>query len=113
MTHECRKKPETKATCANCAGDHPASYRGCPARPKKVVTPAQPLTAKIPAPPPVTNIWEKRKQAAAAIQARPQPPPLTTPDVQSILPPAQLQQLIASITQTVTQAVLASLAGLR
>ena len=30
----CPKKAESKCTCANCGGDHPASYRGCPKFPK-------------------------------------------------------------------------------
>lgn len=33
-THECKKPKDTPARCANCAGPHPASYRGCPRYPK-------------------------------------------------------------------------------
>lgn len=29
-SRSCNKPPDTKATCANCRGDHPANYRGCP-----------------------------------------------------------------------------------
>lgn len=27
---ECKMRPSDRPTCANCGGDHPASYRGCP-----------------------------------------------------------------------------------
>lgn len=29
LTAHCNKPSETRAKCANCGGDHPASYRGC------------------------------------------------------------------------------------
>lgn len=29
LTYDCNKDPTTPATCANCAGDHPANWRGC------------------------------------------------------------------------------------
>lgn len=29
ITAECTKPAKTRATCANCKGDHPANYRGC------------------------------------------------------------------------------------
>ncbi|KAG8239977.1 hypothetical protein J437_LFUL019348 [Ladona fulva] len=30
LTSECKKEAAEAAMCANCKGDHPASYRGCP-----------------------------------------------------------------------------------
>lgn len=30
LTKDCEKLPEAPPTCANCNGDHPASYTGCP-----------------------------------------------------------------------------------
>lgn len=75
-THCCQKDASTPATCANCGGDHPASYQGCPAhvaykeardkasadsrnrqRPKPN-TRRVPARAFIPAPPPVSNPWQ-------------------------------------------------------
>ncbi|KAK9722244.1 hypothetical protein QE152_g19756 [Popillia japonica] len=69
----CQKDASTPATCANCGGDHPASYQGCPAhvaykeardkasadsrnrqRPKPN-TRRVPARAFIPAPPPLGN----------------------------------------------------------
>lgn len=29
ITADCQKTAKTRATCANCKGDHPANYRGC------------------------------------------------------------------------------------
>lgn len=34
LTQSCEKTKDKKATCANCGGDHPASYQGCPSYPK-------------------------------------------------------------------------------
>lgn len=34
ITNECNKPKETPATCANCGGPHPASYKGCAQYPK-------------------------------------------------------------------------------
>lgn len=36
LTHECKKKPDTPAKCANCDKDHPANYTGCEAYVKKL-----------------------------------------------------------------------------
>lgn len=39
LTTECTQSNNTKATCANCGKDHPASYKGCTAfpKPKKII----------------------------------------------------------------------------
>ncbi len=34
-TKECKKPINTKPTCANCGGEHPANYKGCPVYKKK------------------------------------------------------------------------------
>src|SRR6266576_2369383 len=34
-TKECTKTVDTKPTCANCGGEHPANYKGCPIYKKK------------------------------------------------------------------------------
>ncbi len=34
-TKECTKTIDTKPTCANCGGEHPANYKGCPVYKKK------------------------------------------------------------------------------
>ncbi|HYS59309.1 MAG TPA: hypothetical protein VEM27_01870, partial [Gemmatimonadales bacterium] len=34
-TKECKKPIDTKPTCANCGGEHPANYKGCPVYKKK------------------------------------------------------------------------------
>ncbi len=34
-TKECTKAVDTKPTCANCGGEHPANYKGCPIYKKK------------------------------------------------------------------------------
>src|SRR6266576_7004733 len=34
-TQECKKPINTKPTCANCGGEHPANYKGCPVYKKK------------------------------------------------------------------------------
>ncbi|KAK9717207.1 Endonuclease-reverse transcriptase [Popillia japonica] len=76
-THSCRKEASTPATCANCRRDHPANYQGCPAhvaykeagdrasadsrnrqRPKPN-TRRDPARAFLPAPPPVSNPWQR------------------------------------------------------
>ena len=31
LARECPKSPTTKATCANCQGEHPANFKKCPA----------------------------------------------------------------------------------
>ncbi len=30
LTKDCKKTIDTKPTCANCGGEHPANYKGCP-----------------------------------------------------------------------------------
>jgi len=30
LTKDCKKEIDTKPTCANCSGEHPANYKGCP-----------------------------------------------------------------------------------
>jgi predicted Zn-ribbon and HTH transcriptional regulator len=61
LTASCTKEKETPAKCANCSGDHVASYRGCPnfTGPKRTFqkspnTPKPPQTkaAQTPAPKP-------------------------------------------------------------
>jgi Associated with zinc fingers len=107
LTQECQKDKNTEATCANCAGKHTASYKGCPARPKKMVVPARPKLTNAPAPLPKTNIWEKRRQeAAAASQTSPQQTP---PPSQMMMNAVQWQQLLTALTQT----VMTALAGTR
>jgi hypothetical protein len=89
--------------CANCAGNHPASYRGCPAykatlaktvarksQPKEMPKngpksstpkqnfPALPKPKFVPAPPPKTNAWSNKPQKAATPSA-PAPPAEETP----------------------------------
>lgn len=34
LSYTCRKPRKEAATCANCGGDHPANYKGCPKFPK-------------------------------------------------------------------------------
>ncbi|XP_047098683.1 uncharacterized protein LOC124712434 [Schistocerca piceifrons] len=36
LSSVCKMKPEEPAKCANCAGNHPASFRGCPVRMKLI-----------------------------------------------------------------------------
>jgi predicted Zn-ribbon and HTH transcriptional regulator len=58
-TASCTKEKETPAKCANCSGDHVASYRGCPSFPgpkrtfqKSPNTPKPPQTKAAPTPAP-------------------------------------------------------------
>ena len=91
----CQKPPNTEATCANCGGNHPASYQGCPRHPKQATNQRKTLP-----PPTRTFKWgsqDNRKLAAASTT------PATakqkvTPDIMSMV--ANLQQQMASLLQT-------------
>lgn len=56
-THLCEKPKTTLPKCANCQGSHLSTWLKCPTNPNN------PENKKkfIPAPPPPTNIWEKRQ----------------------------------------------------
>ncbi|GFT65852.1 nucleic-acid-binding protein from transposon X-element [Trichonephila clavipes] len=64
LTRDCKKTPDTDATCCHCQGNHPANYSGCPMNPLNK-----------PPPPPKVNAWQEREkkrreeQEAKRIQA--------------------------------------------
>ncbi|CAH0554849.1 unnamed protein product [Brassicogethes aeneus] len=72
-TRECTKDKESPAKCVNCQGNHPANSISCPVyifreqnMAPKATLPTRPAKPFVPAPKPITNHWEARKQAAAA-----------------------------------------------
>ncbi len=54
----CQKKPEEKPRCANCSGEHPANYRGCPEFRKKI-TQTRRIPTVLPNPAPQTPVPRK------------------------------------------------------
>src|SRR6266576_2009726 len=46
-TKECTKTVDTKPTCANCGGEHPTNYKGCPIYKKKQQQPSKPVTENL------------------------------------------------------------------
>ncbi|GFX13718.1 nucleic-acid-binding protein from transposon X-element [Trichonephila clavipes] len=51
LTRDCKKTPDTDATCCHCQGNHPANYSGCPMNPLNK-----------PPPPPKVNAWQEREK---------------------------------------------------
>lgn len=58
-TRECTRRQQDPATCTNCGGSHPASYRGCPRfptpPPRRPTTSTQPESRRPPQPQPRTR----------------------------------------------------------
>ncbi|XP_049771253.1 uncharacterized protein LOC126143074 [Schistocerca cancellata] len=75
LSGACTKKREEPAICANCRGNHPASFRGCPERLK------------------IVQAWERQRAPAPRRQEplprmplrNPNPPP--APPVEAVSPP--------------------------
>ncbi|GFX77360.1 nucleic-acid-binding protein from transposon X-element [Trichonephila clavipes] len=86
LTRDCKKTPDTEATCCHCQGNHPTNFSGCPMNPLN----------KPPSPPKV-NAWQEREKKEEKgwklrnirrVQNRPQQQPpapsLTQPSLQPI-----------------------------
>ncbi|GFT48462.1 RNA-directed DNA polymerase from mobile element jockey [Trichonephila clavipes] len=86
LTRDCKKTPDTDATCCHCQGNHPANFSGCPMNP---LNKSPPL--------PKVNAWQERERKrrerleAEKIQAHAAKIPTTTNSSipQSTKPPAQ------------------------
>lgn len=102
LTFECSKPKTVEAKCANCAGNHPANSITCPVYlqrirkldenradaqksrsklrnpiPSKTNLERHHFPALKPAPPPVTNAWQKRSQSITQREETPTPSPNT------------------------------------
>lgn len=62
LTHQCIKKPDTPAKCANCGKDHPANFTGCEIYLKELEGMSKNNEKKefVPAPAPTFNPWAAR-----------------------------------------------------
>ncbi|XP_049840340.1 uncharacterized protein LOC126285060 [Schistocerca gregaria] len=62
LSGACTKKREEPAICANCRGNHPASFRGCPERLK------------------IVQLWKRQRVSAPKRQEPPPRGPLRNPN---------------------------------
>ena len=84
-TQECSKSPMTAAKCANCQGDHPASYRQCPVAVKYSERKIK-KTATAP------NLNSRRD--FPSLPSRPIPQPVAAPQVPSDSDSSGLMEII-------------------
>ncbi|GFT26282.1 nucleic-acid-binding protein from transposon X-element [Trichonephila clavipes] len=87
LTRDCKKTPDTEATCCHCQGNHPANFSGCPMNPLNKPPPLPKLT-------PGRKEREKKRRErleADKIQAHTAKTPTTASSSipQPVKPPAQ------------------------